>query len=422
MFVKSLKSSKKAVLILFVICFVIRLALVSSLDQVAIDTVDGFDYHNHAITILKGEDYPARGSLPFMRPPLYPFFLAGVYAVFPHETFLTARVFNAVVDSLTCVFLFFLVLLLFDNRMTAFISSLVFAVNPLNLFLAGRVRVEPLFGLLLVLTVYFLVKEYKKGFPNASKLFFTGIISGLSVLCRPNALMFAGFIVIWLIYLNLKKNPRQLVLSVCFGLGCALVMTPWIIRNYVHYHEFMLTSDAAGYALWISNAEPKVLDMEAVTYQEYLDADTKLWQMTAQEEAEIAGQSMKQRERHYFNLTFDYIKNNFPTWMWLNVRKTIEFWSPFARFDMQGWKAVLTFPTGMLMLFGLFIFIRDGLKGKFDWNIWLLLASLIFSSAVAGIATWSSVRYRVPMVDAFVIPFFIQFLAVRFGGRFEKYF
>ena len=74
-------------------------------------------------------------------------------------------------------------------------------------------------------------------------------------------------------------------------------------------------------------------------YDEYITADNKLWRSLAVVEEQIKDKSTKQRDNYYLNLGLDYIKNNFGKWIWLNVLKFIEFWSPMARLDMQGWKA-----------------------------------------------------------------------------------
>jgi hypothetical protein len=102
------------------------------------------------------------------------------------------------------------------------------------------------------------------------------------------------------------------------------------------------------------------------------------------------------------------------------VLKFAEFWSPIARIDMQGLKAFLTLPFGLLMFFGMFFYIKAFFDGNFDRNIWLLIAILIITSTVTGVMTWSSVRFRVPLVDAYVIPFGLFWLQNKYPGLFGQ--
>jgi hypothetical protein len=384
------------------------------------DSSDGLDYHFSAISMINGNGYPAHGALPFVRPPLYPLLLSAVYLFFSHETLLTARLVNAVLDTAACFVFYHLILLIWNSRRTAILSSLIYAFNPLYLFFNVRVRVEALFILLVAGGIYFLIKEYKKDFPTLLPVFLIGCIFGLSILCRSNATMLLLLIPAWLIYTNLKNLKKAIRLGLGFALGCVLMIAPWSIRNYYKYGELIVITDGFGYAFWISNTDIKLNDLNARSYQEYLDADKILWVKTSQVETEIQEKSYKERENHYINLSLQYIRDNFPTWVWLNVLKFAEFWSPVARIDMQGLKAFLTLPFGLLMFFGMFFYIKSFFSGSFDRNIWLLIAILIITSTVTGVMTWSGIRFRVPLVDAYVIPFGLYWLLNKYPKLFAQ--
>ncbi|HEX8287403.1 MAG TPA: glycosyltransferase family 39 protein [Pyrinomonadaceae bacterium] len=410
---------KRTIFYLLLLCLLVRVVLILTIDSLGSDTVDGYDYHNHAISVLNGEGYPLHGSLPFVRPPLYPLFLSVLYYIFPHETYLTARFFNAVLDTAACFVFYKLILLIWENRPTAILSTLIYIVNPFYLFFNARVRVEALFILIGVTGVYFLIREYKRKFPSLLNIFLIGCLFGLACLCRSNATIFAVLIPVWLVFCNLKNLKRAVLISLVFILGCILAIAPWSIRNSYSYGETILISDGLGYAFWISNTDLKFDDLYARNYQEYLEADRKLWRETDAVEKQIKDKSTVERSNHYLNLGIDYIRSNFPKWIWLNVLKFAEFWSPMARFDMQGWKALATLPFGLLMLFGMFFYIKSFFGGHFDKNIWLLIAILIVGSTVTGVMTWSSVRFRVPLVDAYVIPFGLFWLQNKYLKRFS---
>ena len=411
---------ERAIFYILLLCLLVRVILILTVDPLGSDTVDGVDYHNSAISMLNGTGYPAHGSLPFVRPPLYPFLLTIVYFFFNHETYLTARLFNAVLDTAACFVFYKLFLLVWNNRRTAILASLIYVFNPLYLFFSARVRVEALFILLVAAGVYFLIKEYKKDFPSWGKIFLIGVIFGLSILCRSNATMILGLVPLWLIYCNLKNWNKGALLGFGFALGCVLIIAPWSIRNYHKYGEMIIITDGFGYAFWISNTDIKIDNLSARNYREYIESDNRLWEATAKVEEEIKGKSYKEREAHYTNLSFQYIRNNFPTWLWLNVLKFAEFWSPLARIDMQGAQAFLTLPFGLLMFFGMFFYVKSFFVGDFDINIWLLIAILIVTSTVTGVMTWSSVRFRVPLVDAYVIPFGLYWLQNKYPKLFGQ--
>jgi Dolichyl-phosphate-mannose-protein mannosyltransferase len=402
---------KNSVWYLLLFAFLCRLAVALSVDPLGSDTVDGFDYHNHAIAILNGQDYPMHGSLPFMRPPLYPILLSLVYFFVPHDSYIAARVVNGILDTAACFIFYKLIMLVWDSRTVALLSTLIYAINPLVLFFTARVRAESLFTLLLVCFVYLCARCGKQRSANAGWFFAAGALIGLAALTRPNALILIALVPCWLIYVYFQQKQKLAAMITFFILGCCITILPWTARNYFRYGELILINDAAGYNFWISNSELKAEDMRSTNNQQYTEADNHLWRETAAVEETLAGRSLTERQKYYMSLGFEYIETNFSSWLWLTAGKFLEFWSPMVRIDMQGKKAVLTLPFGILMLVGAVFFCGKLTDPSFDRSTWLLFAILIFSSTVSGVLNWSSVRYRVPMIDAYLIPFGINWIA-----------
>jgi hypothetical protein len=355
-----------------------------------------------------------------MRPPLYPAVLSALYSFLPHESYLTARLFNTAVDLLACLVFYKLIMLVWGDRLTAGLSSVVYAVNPLVIFFCVRVRVEALYALLLVTGVYILVYQYKKRFPRPSSVFVAGVIFGLASLCRSNASPMVMLIPIWLVYLFRRKLRTGIVLAAVFVIGSALVIAPWSIRNYITYGELILITDGLGYNLWISNGDVKRGDLDATTYEEYISADKVFWQKTFEFEKQLEGKSLRERDRFYLEAATNNVSNDIGRWIWLTTRKTAEFWWPMARVDMQGIRAYLTLPFGLLMYLGLFFYVKGFFDGSYDRNILWLFGVLIVTASVTGILTWSSVRFRVPLVDPYMIPFGMYWLSTRFFDSFGR--
>jgi hypothetical protein len=80
---------ERAIFYILLLCLLVRVILILTVDPLGSDTVDGVDYHNSAISMLNGTGYPAHGSLPFVRPPLYPNgfdgFVSDVYRIIVTE-------------------------------------------------------------------------------------------------------------------------------------------------------------------------------------------------------------------------------------------------------------------------------------------------------------------------------------------------
>lgn len=78
-----------------------------------------------------------------------------------------------------------------------------------------------------------------------------GVAFGLCVLTRPTVLAFVAIAGIWLF-----TSPAWQDLRRPFGAGlviAALIVTPWVVRNYLVLHTFVLTRTNVGYVFWLGN-------------------------------------------------------------------------------------------------------------------------------------------------------------------------
>ena len=74
-----------------------------------------------------------------------------------------------------------------------------------------------------------------------------GVLTGIGILTRPPLLLFAPiFLFMWI-------TKRQMNRAILFIFACTLVLSPWIIRNYSVYHQFIPTTLIGEYNLWVGN-------------------------------------------------------------------------------------------------------------------------------------------------------------------------
>ena len=82
-----------------------------------------------------------------------------------------------------------------------------------------------------------------------------GAALGGLVLCRENALVFVGAIVIWLGATYRRHNSRRLICAILFLAGLATVLSPVMLRNQAVGDGFHLTTSQFGPNLYIGNNE-----------------------------------------------------------------------------------------------------------------------------------------------------------------------
>ncbi len=219
----------------FLVALVLRVALVLPMPRHSVVTPLSSDFTNDArayatlgkTLIEQGHfGYGARESA--FRPPLYPYLLAAVFRV-AGENYLAVRLVQAFLGSLACLALCGVGFSLFGRR-AGLLAGLVMAVYPFILYFTAETMTETLF-IVLTITAFFLlvllIRRSDRWLAPAA-----GLALGLSVLCRPSALIFVLASAAGAGYLLLRGGSRaaagRLLLSAAIAI---VVIVPWSVRN-----------------------------------------------------------------------------------------------------------------------------------------------------------------------------------------------
>jgi 4-amino-4-deoxy-L-arabinose transferase-like glycosyltransferase len=206
--------------------------------------IDIKSYEDDALAILD----TGIMSLKAYHAPVYPFFIAAVYAVFG-RSYLYVYLVQSVLGTITTFLIYLIAGRLGANKRISLLSagaSLLYW--PLQMY-SGILLSETVFLFLLTLGVYIFLKALDM---QKSLLFAAaGLIFGLSTLTRSiNMLLLFILPVVYFLY-----QRKILINSVVYLLSFAAVMTPWAIRNYVKYKEFIPVDTLGGINLYIGNNE-----------------------------------------------------------------------------------------------------------------------------------------------------------------------
>ena len=220
---------------------------------------DEVDYDDIAVHILEDQRYvndqggfwPAARS---DRPPLFPLYLASVYAVFGVGNYLAARIGLSIIGALLCVVLFLLADRAFDRK-SGIVTGLVAAVYPYLVYFTGYLRPELPYLLLVYLGLLEALEFLQK--QKAVYGFITGLCWGLAALARNEWLGIVPFFILWW-GLFLERGRRGFLRASYVAVIMIATMAPWTIRNYLVHNAFVPTSTRAGLILAGSN-NPVVL-------------------------------------------------------------------------------------------------------------------------------------------------------------------
>lgn len=402
----------RGLIVLFVAALVLRLAAVFMLHGIHPDGPVTYEHGAIAKNLLAGRGF----SIEFLgtfgptsqQAPLYPFALAGVYALFGGETpeaLLTVQVLQAIAGSLVCVLVARLAwLVLPDRPAVGWLAGATAVVFPTHLYAVTHIQVV-IWAMLLVTWLWL---EALQREPDRQRPLLLGVIAGLCLLVDPILAVMLPIVGVF----QLKHwGFRKALVTASVA---AMLIAPWIIRNQIVHGEFVFIKDTFGYAFWQGNnavswgtdkipkasAEALRLDHDGTlagqhqalwnARHETLYIDDVLLKPTGY--VEFAGLSEPDRARLLGKRAWAYIGENPLCYAMLCVNRCVYFFgcdetNPKARHPLY---QLTTYTWLGLVVIGLALSWPD--RDRF-WPLYAALAAL----ALFHTLTIVSARFRMPV-------------------------
>lgn len=199
-----------------------------------------------------GQPDPEINSHPYVRPPLYAWFLAAVYKVFG-PSFDPPRVVQFLLGLLSAFLCALLARKWFGNAAGLVAAAALSFYWILPYYEAQLVEPSLVIPLLLV-WLGLTVRALSANSPAACAA--SGLLLGVIVLARPNALLLCPAFVAWIFAGNLlakRKISTSILCAFLFVLGTVATVSPAIIRNLKVSGEFAPVTAVGGQNLYLAN-------------------------------------------------------------------------------------------------------------------------------------------------------------------------
>ncbi len=219
----------RGLLIIVLVALVGRLAILPWFDGIPPKTVDEFQFNQLAVSInQRGEFAYTPGKSTSMRPPLYPTFVAGVYAVAGAENFQAVRLTQILLNMLTVLIVYGLGRELFD-RNTSVAAAAACAAYPSLWGHNYLLLTEVLFAFLLTASLLCTARFLRKN--RLIELAAAGVLLGLASLTRSAMFFFPPAVVLLLLCNRQLSWGRSFVASAVFVTAFSGAVGPWLVRN-----------------------------------------------------------------------------------------------------------------------------------------------------------------------------------------------
>lgn len=409
-----LKHDQKHILyVILIAALVIRIGFVLALNPHKYYFSDTRHYDRAARSILDGNGFGEK----YNRSPLYPVFMAGIYAVFG-KSFVAMRLVESLVSVFICFLIYVIGRMIFSTTV-GLIAAAVAAVYPHFILLAGILYSTNIFTLFLALSLFLLLKADREKSVFFSAL--SGLVSGLAALTIPSLFFILPFWILWLVFKPSQSWLLKLKIGFIYLFIFALTLVPWTLRNYKEYGRFTLVRPIPSTVLpnlKDLNAQKREIENGYQGTTEYLKLHPK-----------------GTKKDNVANMFLHYVKNPWGTVKYV-VGEMGHFWALYpdrlntpdpeyrkkihksdARMATGGariWKIIkigsimVMAPVFALALLGLVV------SGPFERNK-LLLILTIFSIAFGYSMILAEVRYRIP-----VEPYILMFMAAGIAFIFKR--
>jgi 4-amino-4-deoxy-L-arabinose transferase-like glycosyltransferase len=246
-FRRLLRAHLPFVLALLLAAFGLRLAYIFVAPHSAAWVGDA-RYYVTAANLLAGRGFSMDAAPPY-RPsvasvPAYPLFMAAVYAVSGNSDN-AVRVAQALLDLLNCLLVSYVSFRLAPpglKRRAALAALAAYGLfSWFTLVWTASLLTETLALFFTALTLAFCAEGLEDG--GRARWAWAGVACGLAILTRPDSVLLAAAVVIFL-----ARSAAALAPAALFCLAAVLTLAPWTLRNYAVFRIFEPLADEYGYA------------------------------------------------------------------------------------------------------------------------------------------------------------------------------
>ena len=364
--------------------------------------VDARTYVRTALQLSEGQWLGA--ARPFWQPPLYSYFLGGLFTLFG-ENYYLPRLVQASSGTAVCLLIYSLGCRLFSPGVGWLAAGIAALYGP---FLYFEAELLPA-GIAVFLNALALLALLRAADARSGgRWLVAGLLLGAAALTVASVLLFVPFAILWA---RRQVQPPHLPAMVALVLGLLLAIAPVTLRNRVVGGEWVLISNNAGINFYIGN-NPNYDVTTNIRPGRHWQELTEL----PEREAGISGRAAA--SRYFFGRSLDYLIAEPLGYFGLQLRKLYLFWRGdeiprnldpyFARHQswlLQAllWIRGLAFPFGLvspLALMGMLFYLRDPASRSPAGNLLLLFVT---TYTLAVVLFFVTSRYRLPVTPPLLL-------------------
>lgn len=358
-------------------------------------SVDASSYHSLAQNLVERRIYTSPVDPPYnpdlpgtFRPPLTPFFLAAIYAVFGVNLF-WGRLGLAVVSAFSCGLTFLLGERLF-GRTVGIVAGIIASGYPFLLLLVHLPLTETLsiFLTLALLTGCYCYQPQRH--PPVAWAIGLGILFGLLLLNKFINIVALPCLALWALLMVPTSPLKRVRLIGIIMVTAGAVILPWMLRNYRVAGFLAPVNTNGGWTFYLGNNPHTAQNLTALE-----QGASNGWippHAVFEPFADLPFNDTQAYERRAVQLALGFIRKHPDEFLSLAWRKVRIFWSAYPHLlDQMTW-----YPLAALSLIGIGFSLTA-------WKKYLLLYVLIGASMAIPVMFTAMPRFRAPLLPYVIL-------------------
>lgn len=204
---------------------------------------------------------PYTGHVSALHPPAFAFVLA--IEDFFSLSSIHQQLFVFILINWVLVFLLFRLYKILFSQEVALIAFALAAIDPRLIFIGAIIGPQPFYLCLVVVDLMVANVIIKNGYSH-KRAAYLGILLGISVLTRTDAVIFGLLLITYLVKQSFKTIKEQ-VKKALIIVGCGLlIILPWSLRNTIDLHAFVPVSTSVGTILSQNNCKFSYYDISTM--------------------------------------------------------------------------------------------------------------------------------------------------------------
>jgi len=340
--------------------------------------------------------------------PVYAYLLAGIFWMFgPHTraSVITALAINSLFSALTCIPVFLLARRCFGHRVATW-SGWLWAFSPYGIYYGADWAWSTCLLTLLLCCLFLIALKLEN---SGSLLHWTGfgLLTGVATLTEPVTLAVVPFLGAFTCYRRYRQRLTWLMPATAASLAFLAVLSPWIIRNYETFHQFIPVRSGLGLELYIGNNGYSARWVNSALHPNHSDAEL--------EEYEKSGEVVYME--HKRQQAVDYIRAHPGWYVRMTLRRVLYIWTGYWSLDRAYLKDEPLDPPNILVATTFSVLALLGLRRVFqlDWAIGVRFAIVLGCFPLVYYLSHPETYYFRP-----VDPLLVVLTAVAIAGRAKK--